>query len=105
MPTPALPYLQILKEFVAAYGPLVILLEDLHHFDTLSWGFLVSVAQLLDDRLVVVATMRPNDGSLALATKTQPGKEMLYAKAQESLAAIQVGFPTCKLLLCCCSGR
>ena len=85
------PCLQVLREFAAAYGPLVILLEDLHHIDTVSWVFLVRVTQELDDCTAVLCTMRPNDGLLSLATRHQPGKEALFEKATECINALKVG--------------
>ena len=47
---PALPCLQskkvqelavaIIRQFTEAYGPLILVLEDLHHFDSASWRLL-----------------------------------------------------------------
>ena len=65
---------QILKEFVGAYGPLAIMLEDLHHFDSISWGFLTTVAEKMSDQVLVVTTMRPNDGVLSIASRHEEGK-------------------------------
>ncbi len=35
----------VLREYTALYGPLVLLLEDLHHHDTWSWQLLLKVWQ------------------------------------------------------------
>ena len=66
--------MQILKEFVGAYGPLAIMLEDLHHFDSISWSFLTTVAEKLSDQVLVVTTMRPNDGVLSVASRHEEGE-------------------------------
>ena len=66
--------LQILKEFVGAYGPLAIMLEDLHHFDSISWSFLTTVAEKMSDQVLVVTTIRPNDGVLSVASRHEEGE-------------------------------
>ncbi|GAX86001.1 hypothetical protein CEUSTIGMA_g13417.t1 [Chlamydomonas eustigma] len=67
----ALAYLtEVLKEFLALYGPVVLLLENLHDFDTWSWQLLVKVSEELSSSLLVVASTRPNqvsDNKKALA--------------------------------------
>jgi len=67
-------YDQVLKEFVAAYGPLAIMLEDLHHFDSISWHFLTTVVENLSEQVLVVTTMRPDDGVLAAASRHEEGE-------------------------------
>ena len=67
-------YDQVLKEFVAAYGPLAIMLEDLHHFDSISWQFLTTVVENLSEQVLVVTTMRPDDGVLAAASRQEEGE-------------------------------
>ncbi len=69
-------YEQVLKEFVAAYGPLAIMLEDLHHFDSISWQFLTTVVENLSEQVLVVTTMRPDDGVLAAASRHEEGDLM-----------------------------
>ena len=59
---------------MAAYGPLAIMLEDLHHFDSISWSFLSTVAEKMSDQVLVVTTMRPNDGVLSVASRHEEGK-------------------------------
>ena len=66
----------MLKEFVAAYGPLAIMLEDLHHFDSISWQFLTTVVENVSDQVLVVTTMRPDDGVLAAASRHEEGEFM-----------------------------
>lgn len=58
---------------MAAYGPLAVMLEDLHHFDTISWQFLTTVVEKLSDQVLVVTTMRPDDGVLAVASRHEEG--------------------------------
>lgn len=36
----------IVREFAALYGPVIILLENLHEFDTWSWQLLVKIAEV-----------------------------------------------------------
>ncbi|KAL0052814.1 hypothetical protein WJX82_008196 [Trebouxia sp. C0006] len=81
--------LQVLKEFVAAYGPLAIMLEDLHHFDSISWHFLTTVVENLSEQVLVVTTMRPDDGVLAAASRHEEGRAVLFESAQQSLKAIR----------------
>lgn len=65
---------QVLREFVGAYGPLAIMLEDLHHFDTTSWAFLTTVVENLSQQVLIVTTMRPNDGVLAATSQHEEGE-------------------------------
>ncbi len=68
---------------MAAYGPLAIMLEDLHHFDSISWQFLTTVVENLSEQVLVVTTMRPDDGVLAAASRHEEGeysiKSILYS--------------------------
>jgi hypothetical protein len=50
-----------LQEFISLYGPTLILLENLHDFDTWSWQLLVKAAELLSTDCLILATTRPND--------------------------------------------
>lgn len=59
---------------MGAYGPLAIMLEDLHHFDSISWSFLTTVAEKMSDQVLMVTTMRPNDGVLSIASRHEEGK-------------------------------
>jgi len=36
----------ILREFALLYGPVIILLENLHEFDTWSWQLLAKIAEV-----------------------------------------------------------
>ena len=46
------------------FGPMGILLDDLHHFDVASWQFLHALRDDLGDDCFVVATFRENEGTL-----------------------------------------
>lgn len=50
------------------------MLEDLHHFDSISWSFLTTVAEKMSDQVLMVTTMRPNDGVLSIASRHEEGK-------------------------------
>ena len=50
--------------FTLLYGPLVVVLDDLHLFDTASWQLLANITQHAP-AVLVVAALRPNDGMLA----------------------------------------
>lgn len=60
---------------MGAYGPLAIMLEDLHHFDTTSWSFLTTVVEHLSQEVLIVTTMRPDDGVLAAAGQHEEGED------------------------------
>jgi hypothetical protein len=47
--------LLIVRQFVQLYGPLVLLFDNLHDFDSLSWQLLSKV----DDSVMLVGTRRP----------------------------------------------
>ena len=50
------------------------MLEDLHHFDSISWSFLTTVAEKMSDQVLVVTTIRPNDGVLSVASRHEEGE-------------------------------
>ena len=50
------------------------MLEDLHHFDSISWHFLTTVVENMSDQVLVVTTMRPDDGVLSVASRHEEGK-------------------------------
>ena len=53
---------QIVKAFIAQHGPVIILLDNLHNFDPLSWRLLYKLSHLLGSHAcLVVATARPMD--------------------------------------------
>ncbi len=88
--------LAILKEAADMYGPLLLLLEDLQFFDILSWQLSVVVANKLEDRCLLIATVRPRDGILAVTSNLQSGKEgfqFQFQQAQTLLAVLQVSDP------------
>ncbi len=82
----------MLKEFVAAYGPLAIMLEDLHHFDSISWQFLTTVVENLSEQVLVVTTMRPDDGVLAAASRHEEG-DLIGPNACAVLIIVVVTLP------------
>ena len=51
----------IFRQFSALYGPVVVLLENLHDFDTWSWQLLVKLCEELSGSCLVIATTRPNN--------------------------------------------
>ena len=55
----------ILREWTAAYGPLLLILDDFDRADALSWTFLARMAEEIDMAVLVVAAIRPNDGIFA----------------------------------------
>lgn len=56
---------EVCHSFIQLYGPIVIIVEDLHHFDTMSWRFLNRLLEELKSSCFLVGTLRGNDGSLA----------------------------------------
>ena len=74
------------------YGPLLLLLEDLHFFDIMSWQLGVVVANKLEDCCLIITTVRPRDGILAVTSTLQSGKEgfqFQFQQAQTLLAVLQ----------------
>ena len=53
--------IDILREYTLVYGPIVVLFESLHEFDTWSWQLLIKVADALGSGLLIIATTRPNN--------------------------------------------
>lgn len=51
----------VMQEFISLYGPTLVLLENLHDFDTWSWQLLVKAAEVLASDCMILATTRPND--------------------------------------------
>lgn len=56
---------EVCHSFVQIYGPILIVLEDLHNFDIMSWRFLNRLREELKSSFFLVGTLRGNDGSLA----------------------------------------
>ena len=57
----------IFRQFSALYGPVVVLLENLHDFDTWSWQLLVKLCEELSGSCLVIATTRPNNAASVTA--------------------------------------
>eukprot|EP00210_Caulerpa_lentillifera_P006470 g6182.t1 len=72
--------LLICKSFIELYGPMILLLENVHHMDTLSWELMNSVVEGIDQGLLVVVTIRPHEGCLAPETLRIKGKKAVYEK-------------------------
>ena len=49
----------IIASFVSLYGPVLMLLEDVHHFDTVSLQLLGILAGALPEGLMLIASKRP----------------------------------------------
>ncbi len=81
----------VIREFVALYGPIIILFENLHEFDTWSWQLLVKVAEVLTPSTLILATTRPIDVTVTPSN----------AQVRHSAHAYH---PPCTMLLCnqCC---
>lgn len=56
---------EMCQTFIRLYGPMIIFLEDLHHFDTMSWNLLRLVLEDIKNGCIIVASLRGNDGSLS----------------------------------------
>jgi hypothetical protein len=83
--------LALLRCFTAAYGPAVLVLEDLHHFDTASWRLLSAAVadEALHARLLLVLTYRPHFGALSPTLRQRPGpRERRYQRVQASYRAL-----------------
>ena len=52
----------VLSAFVAEYGPILIMLEDLHLFDTVSLQLVADAAKSLSQGCLIMASMRPDAG-------------------------------------------
>ncbi|MEW5302996.1 MAG: hypothetical protein WDW36_005729 [Sanguina aurantia] len=74
--------LQVLELFIQLYGPALVLLENMHEFDTWSWQLLLKVAEMLSSSCLVVATTRPNEPPVSSASSNHHlhGKAALHFK-------------------------
>lgn len=52
----------VLRAFISAYGPLILVLENLHNFDPTSWQMLVQVQEVLKQGCLLITTTRPLRG-------------------------------------------
>lgn len=55
----------VLREWTAAHGPLLLLLDDFDRADALSWALLARAAEEIDMALLALAAIRPSDGVFA----------------------------------------
>lgn len=58
----------ICQSFIDLYGPMILLFENMHHMDTLSWELANSVVENINRGLLLVMTIRPHEGCLAPET-------------------------------------
>ena len=58
LPNPEARHLR-LQEYVALYGPIVLLFDDVHHLDSASWRLLAAAAGALAGRALFVLGLRP----------------------------------------------
>ena len=65
---------RICQLFVQHYGPTILVLEDIQYFDTLSWELLNTVLWTVGEQMLILATLRPNDGSLSSEGTTDKAK-------------------------------
>lgn len=84
-----------MQEYVALYGPLVLLFDDVHHFDAASWRLLAAATATgaLAGRALFVLGLRP---------LSEPASPESPARAQHATASrvqdsLQVG-PTFRVL-------
>jgi hypothetical protein len=56
-----------LQEFVALYGRMVVLFEDLQYFDSASCRLLSALTAALPSDVLVIATYRPSSSHVAAA--------------------------------------
>ncbi|KAG2432750.1 hypothetical protein HYH02_012884 [Chlamydomonas schloesseri] len=70
----------VMQEFISLYGPTLVLLENLHDFDTWSWQLLVKAAEVLTTDCMILATTRPNDLPAVGSSHHLHGKAALYQK-------------------------
>ena len=52
----------ILRSFAEEYNPMLILLEDIQFFDTISLQLVADTVQQLSAHCLVITTQRPNSG-------------------------------------------
>ncbi len=49
---------ELLRGFTSLYGPLILVLEDVHHFDTASWRLMGAAMDALSPVVLFIATFR-----------------------------------------------
>ncbi|GMH42293.1 hypothetical protein BSKO_10212 [Bryopsis sp. KO-2023] len=93
---------EIMQCFVEKYGPCIVVLEDLHHFDLASWSLLAALDDAVGPSgLLVIGTLRPNEGSLAQASKSKLGVFQsvmkCYKAIRESGSTARISLPPLNL--------
>ena len=61
----------VLSAFVTEYGPVLIILEDLHLFDLMSIELVADVGRALPSNCLLVTSQRPNAGSFKPISSSQ----------------------------------
>jgi predicted ATPase len=73
---------------VRRFGPVVLLFDDLHHFDTMSWQLLVVLCADLMEGCMLVTTMRDHDGTLDAERYQAEDKVHIHQAVLDSLEAL-----------------
>lgn len=82
------------------------MLEDLHHFDSISWSFLTTVAEKMSDQVLVVTTIRPNDGVLSVASRHEEGetqRQLVQTQAVPVVYPSTINPTSCGATASCCA--
>ena len=66
----------------------MLLLDDLHHFDTYSWQLLTLMVSDISSGLAIVSTMWPNGGSFAHESRSVEGKTQIFNKIIQCLESL-----------------
>ncbi|GMH35276.1 hypothetical protein BSKO_03144 [Bryopsis sp. KO-2023] len=56
---------KVIFGFARLYGPVIIIIENVQHMDSVSWMLLNKLSEEGDGSCLMILTLRPNDGSLA----------------------------------------
>jgi predicted ATPase len=84
------PFNESCAQRSCSFGPVGILLDDLHHFDIASWQLLHALCDELRDSCLVIATLRENGGVLdAKAYVGDVDKEHIHTAATEILDELE----------------
>jgi predicted ATPase len=73
---------------ICRFGPVMILLDDIHHFDTTSWQLLVVLCADVLDGCMVLTAMRDHDGVLDAERYQAEDKLHIHKKVMDSLEAL-----------------
>lgn len=76
-----------MSAFVHEYGPILILFDDIHLFDTISLWLLAEAVEQLGSSCLVIATRRPDSGIFEAVTTSQV-ISLLYCCLKSKLASV-----------------